>query len=154
VQQWPVYAPPTRGGWFDWWTEQKVAGGRTTEVSAPLNRIPLLVKAGSIVPLGPVQQYTGQDRSGALELRIYPGADADFTIYEDEGINYAYEQGARATIVLHWDDRARTLTIGDRQGSYPGMVAERQITVHLAGSDAAGDRRVQYRGQRLAITLN
>ena len=154
VQQWPVYAPPTPGGWFDWWTEQKVAGGSTTAMSAPLTRIPLLVKAGSIVPVGPVQQYAGQDRSGTLELRVYPGADADFTLYEDEGSNYAYENDARATISLHWNERAGTLVIGERQGSYPGMVGERQIKVHLAGSNAAADRRLQYRGQALTIKLD
>jgi alpha-D-xyloside xylohydrolase len=153
VQQWSVYAPPTPGGWFDWWTENKVGGGKATSLEAPLAKIPLLVKAGSIIPLGPVQQYAGEDRSGKLELRVYPGADADFTLYEDEGVNYAYEKGARSTISFHWNDRLRTLSIGTRQGAYPGMIAKRQFTVHLAGTSASADKRVQYVGQKMAVTL-
>jgi len=153
VSQWSVYAPSTTGGWFDWWTEQRVAGGTTTMMSAPLSRIPLLVRGGSIVPLGPVQQYTGEGQSGRLELRVYPGADADFTLYEDDGIDYGYDDGARATIAFHWNDRERTLSIGERQGSYPGMIAERDITVHLAGSGAAGEQSVRYRGERMAVTF-
>lgn len=79
VTTWQVYPPVTPGGWFDWWTEKRVIGGAATSIDAPLEQIPLLVKAGSIIPLGAVEQYTGEDASGALELRIYPGADADFT---------------------------------------------------------------------------
>ena len=154
VQQWPVYAPSSPGGWFDWWTEEKVAGGSSHTRSAPLSRIPLLVRAGSIVPLGPVQQHSGQDRSGTIELRVYPGADADLTLYEDEGSNYAYEQGARATIPIHWNDRTRTLEVGARNGSYPGMIGERRITVHLAGRSAQSDRQIHYRGERVAVTLD
>jgi alpha-D-xyloside xylohydrolase len=153
VSEWPVYAPPTPGDWHDWWTEESVAGGTTTAVSAPIERIPLLVRAGSIVPLGPVQQYTGEDESGALELRVYPGADADFTLYEDEGVNYAYEEGARATIPIHWTDAGQTLVIGTREGSFPGMVGEREIMVHLAGSSAATDQVVHYSGQELTVTF-
>jgi alpha-D-xyloside xylohydrolase len=153
VQQWPVYAPSTPGGWFDWWTENKVSGGKTTATDAPLAKIPLLVKAGSIVPLGPVQQYAGEDKTGELEWRVYPGADADFTLYEDEGVNYAYEKGARSTIQLHWSDRQHTLSIGDRTGTYPGMISNRQFTVHLAGTGASNDKRVQYAGHKLAIAL-
>jgi alpha-D-xyloside xylohydrolase len=153
VQEWPVYAPATPGGWFDWWTEKKVSGGNTTALDAPLAKIPLLVRAGSIIPLGPVQQYTGEDRSGELELRIYPGADGTFTLYEDEGVNYAYENGARATISFRWDDGLHALSIGKRKGAYPGMIANRQFTVHLAGTSASSDKRVQYAGRKLSLTL-
>jgi alpha-D-xyloside xylohydrolase len=151
--QWPVYAPSTPGGWFDWWTENKVSGGRISAADAPLAKIPLLVKAGSLVPLGPVQQYAGQDRTGEIEWRVYPGADADFTLYEDEGVNYAYEKGERSIIPLHWNDRQRTLSIGERKGTYPGMTASRQFTIHLAGTRASSDKRVQYTGHKLAIAL-
>ena len=153
VQQWPVYIPSTPGGWFDWWTENKIIGGKTAAMESPLAQVPLLVKAGSIVPLGPVQQYAGQDHSGELELRVYPGADADFTLYEDEGVNYAYENGARSTISFHWNDRLHTLAIENRAGSYPGMIASRQFTIHLAGTSASGDKRVLYMGHKLTITF-
>ncbi len=154
VQQWPVYAPLTPGGWFDWWTENKVAGGKIAQVDAPLAKIPLLVKAGSIVPLGPIQQYAGQDRSGDLEVRIYPGADADFTLYEDQGMNYAYEKGVRSAIGFHWNDKLHTLSIGQREGSFQGMIEKRQLTLHLAGSGAPADKRVEYSGERMTVTLN
>ena len=122
-------------------------------MEAPLAKIPLLVKAGSIVPLGPVQQYAGEDKTGELEWRVYPGADADFTLYEDEGVNYSYEKGARSVIPLHWNDRLRTLTIGERSGAYPGMIASRQFTIHLAGSGASNDKSMQYSGHKLTVTL-
>ena len=153
VKDWPTYAPPTPGGWFDWWTEKKVSSGDTSTLDAPLSKIPLLVKAGSIIPQGPVQQYTGEDQKGELELRIYPGADANFTLYEDEGLNYAYEKGVRATISFQWNDRLRTLSIGERKGTYPGMIANRQFTVHVAGTGASSDKRVQYAGQKLSLAL-
>ena len=150
VQQWPVYAPSTPGGWFDWWTESKVSGGKTTTIDAPLAKIPVLVRAGSIVPVGPVQQFAGQDRSGQLELRVYPGADADFTLYEDEGVNYAYEKGSYSTISFHWDDRLHVFTIGERTGSYPGMIENRKFTIHLVGSDKrpTNGSCTRARGQR------
>ena len=152
VKDWPVYAPPTPGGWFDWWTEKKAPAGEAN-MDAPLAKIPLLVRAGSIVPLGPVEQYAGEDRSGALELRVYPGANGALTLYEDEGVNYDYEKGARATIPLQWDDRTQTLTIGARKGSYPGMIANRQFTVHLAGSNASRDKRVPYAGRPVTVSF-
>ncbi len=153
VQQWSVYAPATPGGWFNWWTESKISGGRTTVVEAPLAEVPLLVRAGSIVPLGPVQQYAGQDQTGKLELRVYPGADADFTLYEDAGVNYAYEDGAYTTISFHWNNRLRKLVIGGRSGSYPGMITKRQLTVHMAGSSASNDKCVLYTGERMTVAL-
>lgn len=153
VKEWPVYAPTAPGGWFDWWTEKKVNAGETTTEDAALSKIPLLVKAGSIVPWGPAEQYTGEDRTGNLELRIYPGADASFTLYEDEGLNYAYEKGAHATISFKWDDKLHTLSIGERKGTFPGLIAHRQLTVHLAGTSAAGDKHVEYAGTKLNVSL-
>lgn len=129
VTNWDVYLPQSAPGWFDFWTGEQLSGGRTVSVAAPLEQIPLHVRAGSILPLGPALQFTAEKPADPIELRIYPGADADYTLYEDEGINYAYEQGARATIPLHWDDARQTLTLGDRTGSFPGMLTER--TFHL-----------------------
>jgi alpha-D-xyloside xylohydrolase len=116
-------------------------------MDAPLGKIPVLVKAGSIIPFGNVEQYAGEDRSGELELRVFPGADADFTLYEDEGVNYAYEKGIRSTISFHWDDRLHVLTIGERHGSFPGLIENRQLTVHIAGANERTDKRVMYTGQ-------
>ncbi len=96
----------------------------------------------------------GQDRSGDLELRVYPGADADLTLYEDEGVNYAYETGTRSTIAFHWSERLRTLSIGERQGSFPGMTKKRQLTVHLAGSSASTDRHLEYTGKKVTVAIN
>jgi alpha-D-xyloside xylohydrolase len=113
----------------------------------------LLVRAGSIVPLGPVPQHIGEDRSGDVEFRIYPGADAGFTLYEDEGVNYAYESGARATISFKWDDRLHSLSIGERKGTYPGMITTRRFTVHLAGTASSGDIHAQYAGGKLNLAF-
>src|ERR1035437_2727504 len=97
---------------------------------APLDRIPILVKAGSIVPMGPVVQSTA-DAEDPLEIRVYGGTDADFLLYEDSGDSYGYEHGARATIRLHWDDRRKMLSIGDRAGAYPDMPNEHTFHIVL-----------------------
>jgi alpha-D-xyloside xylohydrolase len=144
---------PAGSDWFDFWTGERTRGGASITVPAPLDRIPLAVRAGSILPLGPVIEYAGQ-ASDPIELRVYPGADADFTLYEDEGDSYRYEQGAHSTISIHWSDAARTLTLGVRQGSYPGMAAGHTFNVvivgagHGAGGDvtAPPDKTIQYTG--------
>jgi alpha-D-xyloside xylohydrolase len=126
--------------------------------AAPIERIPLDVRAGSILPLGPAIEYAGQ-ASDPIELRIYPGADGDFTLYEDEGDSYRYEQGAHATSAMHWDDAARTLTLGTRAGSYKGMAAKHTFHVvivkpgHGVGGDttAAPDKAVEYVGDKTVV---
>jgi alpha-D-xyloside xylohydrolase len=120
---------PAGNDWFDFWSGIRHAGGGTVIADAPLEKIPLFVRAGSIVPLGPHLQYTGEKPPDPIELRIYPGANGAFTLYEDEGDSYRYEQGAFSTIPLAWDDRTRTLTIGARQGTFPGMLNERTFRV-------------------------
>jgi alpha-D-xyloside xylohydrolase len=151
TSRWDVYAPDTPGGWFDWWTEKHVEGGASSSTDAPLNQIPLFIRAGSLVPLGPKEQYVGQDRTGNLELRVYPGADGDFTLYEDEGTNYNYEKGKRATIAMHWDNQSRTLTLGERSGSFDGMLKLRRIIVHLAGGLPADNKVVAYDGKSMQV---
>jgi alpha-D-xyloside xylohydrolase len=112
-----------------------------------LERVPLFVRAGSILPLGPVVQHTGEQPSAPVELRIYPGADATFTLYEDDGETYAYEHGERATCELTWDDAARTLRLGARQGSFPGMAPTRRIEVRLCGTGKpTPSRTITYDG--------
>jgi alpha-D-xyloside xylohydrolase len=126
----------------------------------PLDRIPVYVRAGSIVPLGPDEEWSTQKAADPIELRIYSGADGNFTIYEDENDNYNYEKGAYATIPLHWDDAAKTLTIGERKGQFPGMLETRTFRVlfvqenHGVGVNPAdeADKVVQYSGKALSVT--
>ena len=147
---------PAGAEWYDFWTGERTSGGSSIAAPAPPDRIPLAVRAGSILPLGPVIEYAGQ-ATDPIELRIYPGADGDFTLYEDEGDSYRYEKGAHATIRIRWDDAARTLTIGDRDGSFPGMPQNHTFDVvvvtagHGVGPDvtATPDKAIQYAGSRV-----
>jgi alpha-D-xyloside xylohydrolase len=153
-------ALPAGSDWVDFWTGQTHRGGETITADAPLDRIPIFVKAGSIVPLGPVVQSASQPEE-LLEIRIYGGKDADFQLYEDSGDGYAYEHGARATIHFHWDDRRNALSIGDRSGTFPGMRSKHTFQIVLvkkghgvgAGPDSRADRSVTYEGHQTRITL-
>jgi alpha-D-xyloside xylohydrolase len=153
-----VYLP--EASWYDFWAGTAMQGGRTINAITPLDRLPLYVRAGSIVPLGPDEEWSTQKAADPIEIRIYTGANGDFTIYEDENDTYNYEQGAYATIPLHWDDASRTLTIGERKGQFPGMVENRSFRVvfvrenHGVGVNPAdeADKVVQYSGSRIAIT--
>ena len=124
----PVYLPAA-AGWYDFWTGAALAGSQTIEAPAPYDAIPLFVRAGSIVPFGPELQYTAEKAADPITLFVYSGSDGAFTLYEDDGLTYGYERGARARIPLHWNDATRTLTIGQREGSFPGMLAERTFQV-------------------------
>ena len=149
---------PYGTAWYDFWTGERLPGGAEVVAAAPIERIPLHVRAGSIVPLGPEVEYAGQ-AADPIELRIYPGADGDFTLYEDEGDSYRYEQGAHATIALHWDDAARTLTAGARKGSYSGMAAGHTFNVVVVakghgtsgGVTAAPDKAIHYAGTEIVV---
>jgi alpha-D-xyloside xylohydrolase len=154
VQTRSVYLPGT-GGWTDFWTGERLDAGTAVDRAVPIDVMPLYVRAGSIVPLGPHLQWAEERRADPIELRVYPGADASFTLYEDEGDSYRYERGARALIDLHWNDQTRCLTIGERKGSFPGMFARRTFDVvwvrpgHGTGVDPekVPDAVVQYEGQ-------
>jgi alpha-D-xyloside xylohydrolase len=148
--RWPVYAPATVGGWYNFWTGSPVPSGTTTSIDAPLEQIPVLVRAGSIVPIGPVEQYTGEKPPSDLEIRVYPGTDGDFTLYEDEGTNYNYEKGLRSTIHFHWNDKRRELSIGQRGGQFSGMLQSRQFKI--VAVDSGSVRQVLYDGRKTAST--
>ena len=120
---------PKGATWYDFWTGKYYAGGQNVTLETSLDRVPMFVRAGSILPLGPEMQYVGEKAWDNLELRVYPGANGDFTLYEDEGDNYNYEKGQYATIAFHWNDKTRTLTIDERKGNYPGMLTKRQFTI-------------------------
>jgi alpha-D-xyloside xylohydrolase len=143
-----VYLPG--GTWFDFWTGERIAGGRTVAVAAPLDRIPVHVRAGSIVPLGPVVQYAAERPDAPLELRIYPGADGDYTYYEDAGEGWGYERGEYALTDMHWDDAARRLTIAPRRGTYPGMKTRRRFKVVVVGQEGKAVD-VVYDGRAMTI---
>lgn len=141
---------PKGATWYDFWTNKCYKGGQNVTLETTLNRVPMFVRAGSILPLGPEMQYVGEQSWDNLELRLYPGADGSFTLYEDEGDNYNYEQGAYATIAFSWNDHARTLTIGPRQGNYPGMILNRKFTVVLPDGQS---RQVEYDGNKISLKL-
>ena len=149
-----LYLPPANA-WYDFWTGDKLEGGKRVEAQAPLDRIPLYVRAGSILPLGPEVEYADQQTNAPIELRIYRGADGTFTLYEDQGDTYAYEKGAHAVIPIRWDDKSATLTIAARQGAYPGMPEERAFRVLVVDGTKPGGaaKEVRYSGQGISIGL-
>jgi alpha-D-xyloside xylohydrolase len=123
-----VYLPKS-AGWYDFWTGKIIQGGQTIEASAPIETIPLYIKAGSILPMGPYLQYATEKPADPIELRIYPGADASFVLYEDINDTYNYEKGQYATIEMNWNETDQTLTIKDREGEFPGMLKNRTLYV-------------------------
>ena len=136
--------------WYDYWTGKSYKGGQTVTFETSLDRVPMFVRAGSILPLGPEMQYVGEKAWDNLEIRVYPGADGSFTLYEDEGDNYNYERGYYATITFTWNDRARTLTIGTRQGGYKGMILDRKFTIVLPDGTT---RTVDYGANEMTVHL-
>jgi alpha-D-xyloside xylohydrolase len=152
---------PQAAAWYDFWTGDSVQGGHEIEADAPLNRLPLYVRAGSILPMGPEIEYATEDPGGPIELRIYRGADGSFDLYEDSGDSYGYEKGMHSIIPLRWNGQTEVLTIGTRQGSFPGMVGTRQFRVVLVGKghgvgeavSAREDRQVTYDGREVQVTL-
>ncbi len=153
-----VYLPQT-ADWYDFWTGHRMPGGRAIEAAAPFDSIPVHTRAGAIVPMGPELQYTTEKPAEPIELRVYRGADGTFQLYEDDGSSYEYELGAFATIPIAWDERAQTLTIGERQGRFPGMLDERTFHIvwvregHGVGLDAPAepDHIVAYDGASRSI---
>ena len=134
-------------------------GGREVEAEAPLERIPLYVRAGSIIPFGPEIEYAGQAPAGPIELRIFRGADGKFSLYEDEGDTYNYEEGAHALIPVRWSEAEKTLRIGDREGEYPGMPRELTLNIiwvspgHGVGEtvEAKPDKVLHYQGKAISV---
>ena len=139
---------PAGAQWYDYWTNAKLNGGQTITASAPLSHSPLYIKAGSILPLGPDVQYANENKFDNIDLVVYPGANATFTLYEDEGDNYNYEKGQYSTIQLTWNDRSKTLTIGKREGSFPGMIATRTFNVKVIGGTT---KTVTYTGKSVSV---
>ena len=155
-----VYVPQG-AKWYNFWTNEQHAGGQTVNMPCPIDIMPVYVKAGSILPFGPAVQYATEKKWDNLEIRIYPGADGEFTLYEDEGDNYNYENGAFSQIRFRWNDATRTLTIDDRKGEYKGMLKKRNFRILVvdrqspSGDKAAKDvdRDIRYNGKAQSISF-
>jgi len=156
-----VYLPVQKGGWYDFFTGIQYQGGITMEASCPIETLPLYVRAGSIVPMGPFLQYSGEKTTDPLEIRIYEGESNKFTLYEDEGNGYNYEKGEFCKIVLSWDDESKTLLISDAVGTYKGMPEKRLLKVvkvregYGAGLDISDteENQVLYEGKSIIVKL-
>jgi alpha-D-xyloside xylohydrolase len=153
-----VYLPKAK--WYDFWTGASLEGPRTVDAVAPIEKLPLFVRAGSIVPMGPEKEWSTEKPEDPMELRVYRGADGDFALYEDENDGYDYEKGAYATIQFHWDEAKQAVTIGERKGEFPGMLAERSFQIvfvkenHGVGFLPEGkpDKVVHYAGKQVTVT--
>ncbi|MEO5944492.1 MAG: TIM-barrel domain-containing protein [Ferruginibacter sp.] len=151
---------PAGNDWFDFWTGEKYKAGTNVNKQTPLDIIPMYVKAGAIIPIGPDVQYATEKKWDDLEIRIYPGANGKFVLYEDENDNYNYEKGIYATIAFEWNDKKNELTIGNVNGSFPGMLTTRKFNVVVVkpGLGAADSRynngkEIMYNGKKLAVKL-
>jgi alpha-D-xyloside xylohydrolase len=148
---------PEGTDWYDFWTGRRHAGGRSVSRAYAIDEFPLFVRAGSVVPFGPVVQYTDEQLDAPYEIRVYPGADGRFTLYEDDGATYRYETGEHATFTLEWDDARRTLRVGAREGRFPGMTVQRLLNVKLMATAPAGrshDKTVRYAGAPVEVRFD
>jgi alpha-D-xyloside xylohydrolase len=152
---------PAGSGWYDFWTGVGLKGGQTLDADAPIDKIPLYIKAGSIIPMGPFIQYSNEKPADPLEIRVYAGENGSFNLYEDEGDNYNYEKGAYALIPFMWDDAKHQLTIGRRQGAFPGMLTKRSIHIIVVNTTRGGgmdltsspDKTLTYTGEEIIVKL-
>lgn len=155
-----VYLPICQG-WYDFWTGHKIKSGQVINAPAPIDNIPLYVKAGSIITMGPLMNYTTEKPTDPIEIRIYPGANAQSIIYEDENDNYNYESGQYDIIPLKWDESKNTLTIDTRIGFFPGMINERTFNLVIVSPEKGIgeamtkkiDKAVKYSGSAINIEL-
>jgi alpha-D-xyloside xylohydrolase len=152
---------PSACGWYDLYTGEYFRGGILVRSTAPLEKIPVYVKEGSIIPFGPEIQYTSEKPADPVILYVYTGKDASFDLYEDEDLNYNYEKGAFGIIPFRYIEQSRTLIIEERKGSFPGMLSERSFNVIEVSKDkpaglnfaAKPDRIIKYNGQKVTLNL-
>lgn len=147
----PVYLP-AGSDWFDFWTGNRFIGGQTVTSNASIDTLPLFVRSGSILPLGPEINHTNQNPGGSITLQIYPGQDGMFTLYDYEGDNYNYEKGLFATIRLRWENMKNRLIIEERKGNFPGMNHTIHFCISLIGGDK--NRLITYDGNQLIIDFH
>jgi alpha-D-xyloside xylohydrolase len=153
-----VYLPIANGPWYNFWTGATSPGGQRIDATAPVETLPLFVRPGSILPMGPLLQYSSEKPADPIELRIYPGASGKFTLYEDEGDGYNYEKKVYATIPLEWNEAKKALTIGKRSGNFPGMLKERTFHVvfvspghGIGNSETPADAVIHYDGKAVVV---
>ncbi|MBR4048022.1 MAG: DUF5110 domain-containing protein [Bacteroides sp.] len=150
VNVWKTYLPEHEAGWYDLWTGHKYNGGQTVDVPVNIEKIPVFVKAGTILPMGQDKQSVAEKiKNEPINLTIYPGADATFTLYEDEGNNYNYEQGAYSQITFRWNDKKRQLTVEGRQGSFEGMEQERIFVASMGSKEIT----LNYTGKKMSVSF-
>jgi len=151
-KQYEVYLP-SGTKWYDYWTNEKLDGGQKIKADAPIAHSPLYVKAGSILPVGQDLQFVKEKAWDNITLRIYPGANASFTLYEDEGDNYDYQKGEYTEIPMTWSDKSHTLTIEARKGAYPGMLSTRKFNIVVVAAGKMIDKAVTYNGRKITVKL-
>ena len=139
--------------WYDFWTNEKIIGGQEIVKTTTIDEIPLYIKSGSIVPFGPQVQYATEKKWDNLEIRVYPGANGEFTLYEDENDNYNYEKGVYSTISFTWNDAKKSLTVNDRKGSFPGMLATRKFNIIVIAAGQKIDKAITYSGKKVVVKL-
>ena len=137
--------------WYYYWTDQLYTGGQTVKVPTTIAQTPFFVKAGSIIPFALPAQNTVEQRFDTLTIKIYPGKDCTFELYEDEGDNYNYEKGEFSIIKFAWNNKSNTLTISNREGSFSGMLQNRTFKVIRADNDKNAD--IQYNGEEISIKI-
>ena len=142
---------PKGANWYEFYTEKLYKGGRNVTFTTTIDRTAMFVKAGTILPLAPVMQYAQQSQWDNLDIIVYPGSNAVFTLYEDEGDNYNYERGVYSTITMKWNDSQRTFTVETRQGQFPGMLQNRKFNIRIPGTEAV--KTVDYNGNAVSVTL-
>jgi alpha-glucosidase (family GH31 glycosyl hydrolase) len=144
-----LYLP--RGSWYDFWTGERSEGGRQTERKVDLATLPLYVRAGAILPIGPARQYVSQPVDKPLTVRVYPGADGQFALYEDDGASFAYERGQFLRLDMQWNDRSRQLKLALAPGSRMFGPAVREIEVEMA--TGGGKKNVRFNGGPIVVQI-
>ncbi|GHU68311.1 hypothetical protein FACS189413_04880 [Bacteroidia bacterium] len=152
-----IYLPYTN--FYDFWTGEKISGGRYITKQTPMDILPLYICEGSIIAMGKSMQYATQHPADTLEIRVYTGKDAEFTLYEDENDNYNYEKGAYSTVQFRWNEKEQTLTIGKSSGSFPGMLQKRIFNIVFINENRGigdqlsktVDQTVEYSGEEIKI---
>ncbi len=147
-----AYLP--EGQWYEWHSGKPVAGGRTFYADAPYDRIPVYVRAGQIIPVGPDIQFTAQDTGKELTLKIFAGKNAKYSLYEDDGLTYNYEKGQYSWIPITWDDSSETLTLSARTGAFDGMSPQKHINVEVIDGEGVRTTELDYVGDKVSVKIS
>ena len=150
VERRDVYLPESNAPWIDFWTGERLNGGTTVSATAPIDRLPLFVKGGSIIPTVEPVQYSAASVGKPITLTVYPGADASFTLYDDAGDSYDFEKGESRRIDINWNDKKRTLSLANAEGSYPGAPEKYEFIVSVDGDV----KTLSYDGKRKNVKFN